>query len=291
MSSTPCPSELLDTAVAAARAGAEVLRRYFGSDELVVDRKAANDFVSQADRESEDAVVGEILCRHPRHRVLAEEGGHRGGDGDFEWIVDPLDGTTNFLQGVPVFCVSVAVRHDGRTLAGAVLDPTRDDLFTATAGGGATRNDRPMRVSAQERLEGAFLATGYPFKAKQALDLYLGIFGDALTVAKAIRRCGSAALDLAYTAAGVYDGFFELRLSPWDLAAGALLIEQAGGVVSDLDGGDRYLLGGNLVAGTRGVHGELLATARRHADEALLDRRVPHQAPALLEPRAEATVG
>ena len=296
MSPDSTSSELLATAVAAARAGARVVAGYFRTEGLAIDRKAVNDYVSQADRESEEAVVGEILRRHPRHRILAEEGGHRGGDGGdggHQWIVDPLDGTTNFLQGLPVFCVSVAVRAGGgdghgdagRTLAGAILDPTRGDLFTASAGGGARWNGRAMRVAGHGGLDGAFLATGYPFKAKPALDAYLAIFRDALLAAKAIRRCGSAALDLAYTAAGIYDGFFELRLSAWDLAAGALLVEEAGGRVSDLDGGGRYLAGGNVVAGGPGVHRELLAVARRHADEATIDRLVP------VDPPPEATVG
>jgi len=278
---TPSPADLLVTAEAAARAGASVLRRYFRADGLTVDRKAVNDFVSQADRDSEAAVVAEILRRHPEHGILAEEGGAQGGSVDYEWVVDPLDGTTNFLQGLPVFCVSVAVRRGGEMLAGVVLDPLRDDLFAAHRGGGATWNDRPMRVSERPGLDGAFLATGYPFKAKAALDVYLAIFGDAFQHAKSIRRCGAAALDLAYTAAGVYDGFFEFRLSPWDLAAGTLLVEEAGGRVSDLDGGDGFLSRGNVVCGAPGVQRELLAVARRHASEALVDQRVPLESSAL----------
>ena len=276
--------DLLHTAVEAARAGGEVLRRTFRDDSLRVDAKGANDFVSEADRESEAAVVEVVRRRHPDHRIVAEEGGlvvdGRGGGAVHEWFVDPLDGTTNFLQGLPMFCVSVACRRGDELVAGAVLDPLRDDLFAARRGGGATWNGRPMRVSGRGGLDGAFLATGYPFKAKAALDEYLGVFRATFLRAKSIRRCGAAALDLAYTAAGIFDGFFEFRLSAWDIAAGALLVEEAGGAVSDLDGGGRYLASGNVVAGNAAVHRELLALAREHASEALLDERVPLDAPA-----------
>ncbi|HEX2252536.1 MAG TPA: inositol monophosphatase family protein [Thermoanaerobaculia bacterium] len=267
--------DLLNTAVAAAQAGARVLSRYFRDERLEVDLKGVNDYVTQADRESEAAVLAEIRRRHPDHRILAEEGGVGGGGGEVEWLIDPLDGTTNFLQGLPVFCVSIGCRRGDELLAGAILDPTRDDLFTAARGAGAHWDGRPLRVSRREGLAGAFLATGYPFKAKDALDVYLDIFRDVFLRTKSIRRCGSAALDLAYTAAGVYDGFFEFRLSPWDLGAGVLMIQEAGGVVSDLDGGADHLASGNVVAGPAAVHRELLAVVRRHAGEALLDERVP----------------
>lgn len=286
------PHDLLDTALEAARAGAAVLSRYFRDEALVVEHKAANDFVSRADRESEAAAVGVVRRRHPAHGILAEEGGGRetSGGAEVEWLIDPLDGTTNFLQGLPVFCISVACRRGDELLAGVVLDPTRDDVFTAARGAGAHWNGRPIKVSLRLGLAGSFLATGYPFKAKAALGEYLAIFRDAFERAKSIRRCGAAALDLAYTAAGVYDGFFEFRLSPWDLGAGVLLIEQAGGVVTDLDGGRRFLEGGNTVAGGPAVHAELLAVVRRHASEELLDRKVPQVGPApWAEPAAATT--
>jgi len=277
MAQPSAPLELLETALEAARAGAAVLARYFRDDALEVEHKAANDFVSRADRESEEAAVAVVRRRHPGHGILAEEGGGRvtTGGADVEWLIDPLDGTTNFLQGLPVFCISVACRRGEELLAGIVLDPTRDDVFAAARGAGARWNGRPVAVSRRPGLAGAFLATGYPFKAKAALDEYLAIFRDAFVAAKSIRRCGAAALDLAYTAAGVYDGFFEFRLSPWDLGAGVLLVEEAGGVVTDLDGGRRFMAGGNIVAGGPAVHAELLAAVRRHADEELLDRKVP----------------
>ena len=274
--------ELLETAIAAARAGSEVLQRYFRRDGLQVSRKGQNDFVTEADKASESAVLAVIHQRFPDHRILAEEGGaadlNQGSD--TEWLVDPLDGTTNFLQGLPVWCVSVACRRAGQVLAGVVLDPEGDNLFTALRGQGASWNGRPMTASRHPGLDGAFLATGYPFRALSTLDVYLNIFRDVFRRSKAIRRCGSAALDLAYTAAGVYDGFFEFRLSPWDIGAGILLIEEAGGVVTDLDGGAGYFQGGNVVAGGKDVQRELWEVVASHAREADVDRLNPLGTPA-----------
>jgi myo-inositol-1(or 4)-monophosphatase len=274
--------ELLETAIAAARAGADVLQRYFRRDGLQVSRKGQNDFVTEADKESEAAVLAEIHRRFPDHRILAEEGGaadlNQGSE--HEWLVDPLDGTTNFLQGLPVWCVSVACRRAGRVVAGAILDPEGNNLFTALRGHGATWNGRPMSTSRHPGLDGAFLATGYPFRALSTLDIYLAIFRDVFRRSKAIRRCGSAALDLAYTAAGVYDGFFEFRLSPWDIGAGILLVEEAGGVVTDLDGEAGYFRSGNVVAGGRNVQRELWDVVARHTREAEIDRLSPLGAPA-----------
>ncbi len=176
---------------------------------------------------------------------------------------------------MPVFCISIACRHRDDIVAGVVLDPLRDDLFTAVRGGGATRNGRPLRASDRDGLEGSFLATGYPWRARAAVDEYLAAFREVFLQAKSVRRCGAAALDLAYTAAGIYDGFFEFRLSPWDVAAGILLVEEAGGRVTDLDGGRRWFESGNVLAAGPRVHGPLQAAVARHADEALLDRLVP----------------
>ncbi|RMH18296.1 MAG: inositol monophosphatase [Acidobacteria bacterium] len=285
--SDPSTEKLLATAVAAARAGGEVLGRYFRADDLEVRAKAAHDFVTRADRESERAVVGEIRRTFPGHRVLAEEGGLSGAESEYRWLVDPLDGTTNFLQGLPVFAVSVACQRGGEVVAAAVLDPPGGNLFTARRGGGARWNGRPMRVSDRPGLDGAFLATGYPFRSRGALEAYLQVFRDVFLRARSIRRCGAAAVDLAYTAAGVYDGFFEFRLSPWDFAAGDLLIREAGGRLTDLDGGADFYAGGNLVAGNPAVHGELLQVVQRHVSEALLDRLDP---PAGNKPGGRAVV-
>jgi myo-inositol-1(or 4)-monophosphatase len=271
----PAYQDLVDTAVTGARAGAEVLLHHFRGRDLQIRAKDTHDLVSRADHESEARVIAEIQRRFPDHRILAEESGWRGERGgeeaEYEWIIDPLDGTANFLQGLPIFCLSIACRHRGELVAGAVLDPCGDNLFTAARGEGALWNGRPMRVSAHRDLDGAFLATGYPFRARRALDLYLRVFREVFLAARAIRRCGAAALDLAYTAAGVYDGFFEFRLSPWDVAAGALLVREAGGTVTDLDGGDDFLTSGNVVAAPRPIHPRLLATVRRHVDEARLE--------------------
>lgn len=253
--------ELTDVAVGAAREGAEVLRRCFRTADLEVHEKELHDFVTAADHESEARIVAELQRHFPDHGVLAEERGLVASEGSaYQWIIDPLDGTSNFMQGLPVFSISIACRHENEIVAGVVLDPMGDNVFTASVDEGAFWNGRPMRTSSRNGLAGAFLATGYPFRTRQALDLYLEAFRAVFLEARAIRRCGSAALDLAYTAAGVYDGFFELRLSPWDFAAGSLLLREAGGRITDLDGGDNYFRSGNLVAGPAPVHGELLST-------------------------------
>ncbi len=267
--------ELVETAVDAARAGGEVLLRYFRGAGVEVRLKGTHDLVSRADHESEERVIAEIRRRYPEHHILAEESGSSAGSADFDWLIDPLDGTLNFLQGLPTFCVSVACRHRHRVVAAAVLDPVGDNLFTAAHGAGARWNGRPMRISQRSGLDGAFLATGYPFRARGALDLYLQVFRDVFLEVRAIRRCGAAALDLAYTAAGIYDGFFEFRLAPWDFAAGVLLIEEAGGRITDLEGGDGYFRGGNLVAGPGALQRQLLSRVRCHVDEARLDRVDP----------------
>jgi myo-inositol-1(or 4)-monophosphatase len=248
--------------------------------DLQVERKAAHDFVTSADRASEKAILDLVTRRCPGDQVLSEEQGLVGASSDYQWIVDPLDGTTNFLRGLPIYGVSVACRRAGEILVGAVFDPVNDRMYSAERGAGAECDGRRLGVSLRPGLEGAFLATGFPFKARGGLDLYLEIFRQVFLEASAIRRCGAAVLDLAHTAAGVYDGFFEFRLSAWDLAAGVLLIEEAGGRVSDLDGGDRYLETGNLVAGTPAVFAELLDRIGALANEAELDSLVARSTPA-----------
>ncbi|HEX9734477.1 MAG TPA: inositol monophosphatase family protein [Thermoanaerobaculia bacterium] len=263
--------ELADTAVLAAREGAQVLLGYFRGGGLEARSKGDHDFVTRADHESEDRVLATLRRAFPDHQVLAEERGWDESDSEYCWYVDPLDGTSNFMQGLPVFSISIACRHRDEMVAGVVYDPLGDNLFTAVRGGGARWNGRPMRVSERPRLHGAFLATGYPFKSRAALDLYLAVFRAVFLEARAIRRCGSAALDLAYTAAGVYDGFFELRLAPWDVAAGALLVREAGGRVTDLDGGGGFFDAGNVIAGGPELHRELLATVHAIVDEARME--------------------
>ena len=267
----------------AARRGAEVLLRYWeqlGKEDAAV--KARNDWVSAADRESEAAIVSYLREQRPDDRTLGEEGGASEGTSDAErgriWIIDPLDGTSNYLQHFPFWSVSIALRRGGEIVAAVIYEPLRDLFFTAERGAGAFRNGKRMQVSGQGGVEGSFLATGFPFRAQQFVSVYTRVFEDVIRIAKGVRRAGSAALDLAYTAAGVFDGFFELHLAPWDVAAGSLLVTEAGGVVTDFSGGDRWLVRGNIVGAAAGVHRELIEIINRHVTEEQLDRRDRHRA-------------
>jgi len=256
---------LLALAATAAQLGGEVLRSYFGRLAVgEVEEKSQNDWVSAADRASETAIAAYLARHTPDLGLLAEEGGLRAG-GRAVWVVDPLDGTANFVRSFPHFAVSVGLVEDGVATVGAIYDPMRDELFTAARGCGAFRNGRAIRVSARPSLDGAFVTTGFPFRVRRHIDTYLAVFRDVFLRAAAIRRPGAAALDLAHTAAGVFDAFFEFNLSPWDLAAGAVIVREAGGAVTDLDGGqDGILARGNVVAAPPGIHGELLAVVGAH---------------------------
>lgn len=263
---------LLEVALEAAAAGAAVLREQFGSESLRVRAKGRNDLVSSADHAAEAAIFGVIRGHFANAAFLGEESGRSGARGDeLVWIVDPLDGTNNFLQGLPIFCTSVAACRRGEPVAGVVREPLTGIVYSAVRGGGAWKDEggsrERLRVTAHAGLDGAFLATGFPFRAHAALDLYLAAFREVFLEARAVRRCGAAALDLAHTAAGVYDGFFEFRLSAWDIAAGVLLIEEAGGRVSDVDGGRDYFTSGNVVAGGEAVWAQLRRAIARHASE------------------------
>ena len=216
---------MIDAAMEAARRGGEILLSWWRRLPAgAVEEKAQNDFVSRADRESEAAIVETLLARHPGDGVLGEEGASRKGTSGREWVIDPLDGTSNFIAGFPFWCVSIAAREKGRVVAGVVWDPLRGEMYSAERGAGAFRNGARLRASARPSARGAFLATGFPFRAHEMIDPYLAIFRALFLEAKAIRRAGSAALDLANVAAGVFDGFFEFRLSAWDIAAGAILM-------------------------------------------------------------------
>jgi len=229
-----------------------------------VSEKRKNDFVTSADRESEETILTRIRERFPEDSFLAEEGGASGQEkARRTWIIDPLDGTSNFIAGFPFWCVSIAAREGSEIVAGAVWDPLRQELFSAERGSGAFRNGARIHVTGRETLEGTFLATGFPFRSRDRVDLYLALFRELFLHARAIRRAGSAALDLAYVAAGVFDGFFEFRLSVWDIAAGALLIEEAGGKIKDFDGGNRHWERGNVVAGTPAVADGIIEVASR----------------------------
>ncbi len=266
----------IEAAAEAAKAGAEVLLRYWqilGKDDA--DLKARNDWVSRADRESEAAVIASLHDSFPEDAFLGEESGESLGDSEnaeYRWIIDPLDGTSNYLQHFPFWCVSIGLRRGTETVAGLIYEPLRDQFFTTEKGCGAYRNGQRMTVSSHQQLEGSFLATGFPFRAQKFVPLYCQIFQDVISRSKGVRRAGSAALDLAYTAAGIFDGFFELHLAPWDVAAGALMVAEAGGVVTDFSGGQRFWDRGNVIGAPPGVHRELLELVARHTMEDQLDR-------------------
>jgi myo-inositol-1(or 4)-monophosphatase len=232
-----------------------------------INEKARNDLVSAADLASEEAIMGAIRSRFPNHSILSEEAGRSTPtESGPTWIIDPLDGTANFIHGSPQFAISIGVAVEGRIDFGVILDPCKNDLFSAVRGRGARWNGAVCRVSERQGLSGALLATGFPFKAHRLLDPYLAIFRDVFLRCKAVRRPGAAALDLAYTACGLFDGFFEFQLSTWDIAAGSVLVEEAGGVITGMDGGSDFLESGNVVCGTPGVHSELLEVVASHRD-------------------------
>jgi myo-inositol-1(or 4)-monophosphatase len=256
---------MLNIAIRAARAAGTVIYRSMDKvDNLKITSKAANDFVSDVDRQAELTIIEIIKKAYPNHAIKAEESGELSGDEKFQWIIDPLDGTTNFLHGFPQFAVSIAFKQNGRLSQGVVFNPVNQELFTASRGEGAMLNDRRIRVSKQKSLEGALLGTGFPFKEQRHLDSYLATFKALFPMTSGIRRPGSAALDLAYVASGRLDGFWEIALNDWDMAAGALLISEAGGLIGDFSGDENYLETGNVVAGTPKVFKEILQTIKPH---------------------------
>jgi myo-inositol-1(or 4)-monophosphatase len=270
----------VEIAIEAAKRGAAVLLGHWerlGKEDA--DVKARNDWVSAADRESEQAIIGFLTAERPNDICLGEESGFSSRSTTARtWIIDPLDGTSNYLQHFPFWSISIALRDGDEIIAGVVYEPLRDLFFTAERGAGAFRDGQRMHVSDQAGVEGAFLATGFPFRAQQFVSTYVRIFENVISVAKGVRRAGSAALDLAYTAAGVFDGFFELHLAPWDVAAGSLLVTEAGGRVSDFSGGDRWLERGNIVGAPPAVHDDLIALIGKHVTEDELDRRATSRA-------------
>ncbi|MDE1989518.1 MAG: inositol monophosphatase [Betaproteobacteria bacterium] len=247
---------------AARRAGALINRAALDVDRLTVTKKGPADFVSEVDRMVENAIIGVLREAYPDHAFLGEEGGAVG-ESEFQWIIDPIDGTTNFLHGFPMYCTSIALVHKGVITQAVIYDPVRNDLFTASRGSGAFLNERRIRVSSQTRMEDALIGSGFPFSSMEHQERYLRMFAEVMRKSAGIRRPGSAALDLAYVAAGRYDGFWELGLKPWDMAAGALLIQEAGGLVSDLEGEDRFLQTGHVVAGNPKIFAQLLPMVAR----------------------------
>ena len=286
---------MLNTAIKAARrAGAIINRASLDLDLVKVTKKEHNDFVTEVDHSAENAIIEVLLTAYPEHRILAEESGRTGppsrvgrpsakgtrraaknpsgrrdeparddaADTQAEhlWIIDPLDGTTNFIHGFPQYCVSIALAQRGQVTQAVIYDPTRNDLFTATKGRGAFLNDRRLRVTKRFRMAEALLGTGFPFRDLTTLDRYLTMFRTMTPQCAGIRRPGSAALDLAYVAAGRLDGFFEIGLSPWDIAAGSLLVTESGGLVGDFQGDADYLFTGDVLAANPKIFAQLVGT-------------------------------
>ena len=257
---------MLNTAVKAARkAGSIITRASSDLDKLTVRRKRQNDFVSEVDNAAEDAIISMLRAAYPDHGILAEESGSQSGDAEYMWVIDPLDGTTNFLHGFPQYCVSIGLLHKGVPNQGVVFDPNRNELFTASKGVGAYMNDRRLRVSRIDRLEDALMGTGFPFREVGHLDDYLRMFKQMTLATSGIRRPGAAALDLAWVAAGRIDGFWERGLSAWDMAAGALLVREAGGLIGDFDGEDRFLDNGCVVASNAKLFSAMLQTLKQRS--------------------------
>ncbi|OQW38718.1 MAG: inositol monophosphatase [Proteobacteria bacterium SG_bin4] len=258
---------------AARRAGSIINQASQNLDLLTVSKKSHSDYVSEVDGAAEAAIIKVLHAAYPDHAILAEESGRQGDHekSEFLWIIDPLDGTTNFLHGFPKYSVSIALKHKGVLTHAVVYDPNMNELFTASRGTGAFLNDRRIRVSKRTKLEDCLIGTGIPFRDLTHLDAYLAMFKDIVPRTAGIRRPGSAALDLAYVAAGRYDGFWEIGLAPWDMAAGCLLITEAGGLVGDLEGNGTFLESGQIVAGSPKVFTQLLQLITPHLTPALIE--------------------
>jgi myo-inositol-1(or 4)-monophosphatase len=250
---------------AARRAGQIINRASLDIGHIKVNVKQQNDYVTEVDKAAEAVIIDTLLETYPKHAILAEETGRTGPeDSEFLWIIDPLDGTTNFIHGFPQYAVSIAMAHKGILTHAVVYDPSRNELFTASKGAGAFLNDKRLRVSKRTRLEDALVGTGFPYRVFDHVDAYLAIFKEMTRRTAGVRRPGAASLDLAYVASGRLDGFWEFGLAPWDMAAGALLITEAGGLVGDLTGEPNYLTTGNIIGGTPKVFGQILQVIAPH---------------------------
>ena len=252
---------MLNVAVKAARAAGAIINRAALDVEAVrISQKQVNDFVTEVDLASEAIILETLLTAFPHHGILAEESGSTHGDphADHIWIIDPLDGTTNFIHGFPVYCVSIALSVRGKIEQAVIFDPSRNDLFTATKGRGAFMNERRIRVSKRTNLTECLISTGFPFRKGDNFNQYLRMMGDVMQRTAGLRRPGAAALDLAYVAAGFTDGFFETGLSPWDVAAGSLLVTEAGGLVGNLTGEADFLEQKECLAGAPRIYGQLV---------------------------------
>jgi myo-inositol-1(or 4)-monophosphatase len=259
---------MINVAVRAAREAGKIINRAsLDLDLLRVSEKSANDFVTEVDRASEQAIIEILLKAYPQHGILGEETGstHGRADSEYQWIIDPLDGTTNFIHGLPVYAVSIALAHHGVVQHGVVYDPSRDELFTASRGAGAFLDNRRLRVSRRTRIEDSLIGTGFPFRRGDDLDTYLEMFKKISLRCVGLRRPGAAALDLAYVAAGRYDGFFEVGLKPWDVAAGSLLVTEAGGMVGNFTGEADFLHRGEVIAANPRVYAQMVSLLKGYA--------------------------
>lgn len=258
---------LLNIALQAARSASQlILRGLDRLDTVTITEKSKNDFVTEIDTQAEQQIIYTIRKAYPNHAIRAEESGEQQGSdegSDTVWIIDPLDGTTNFIHGIPHFAISIAVMIKGRVEHGLIYDPVRDETFSATRGSGARLNHHRIRVTKQPKIDSALLGTGLPFRSHHLLETYLKTLIDLSRQASDIRRAGSAALDLAYVAAGRLDGYWEFDLAAWDLAAGALIVKEAGGYVTDFDGRDDYLDNGNIIAANPKIYPYLFNAVKR----------------------------
>ncbi|MGN6826568.1 inositol monophosphatase family protein [Paucibacter sp. M5-1] len=252
---------MLNVAIKAARAAGSIINRAsLDLDILKINTKSPNDFVTEVDQAAENAIIEILLQAYPDHGILAEESGREHGakHSEFVWIIDPLDGTTNFIHGLPMYCVSIALAHRGVVQQAVVYDPTRNDLFYATKGRGAFLNDRRLRVSKRTRMSDALIGTGFPFRRGDNFKRYLKMFEEIMPLCAGLRRPGAAALDLCYVAAGYYDAFFETGLNPWDVAAGSLIITEAGGLIGNFTGESDFMNQREVLAGSPKIYGQLV---------------------------------
>ncbi len=278
---------MLNVAIKAARTAATIINRAsLDVDLLKVNTKSPNDFVTEVDQAAEQAIIETLLGAYPGHGILAEESGrtHGARDSEYVWIIDPLDGTTNFIHGFPVYAVSIALAFKGQVQQAVVYDPSRDDLFYASKGRGAFRNDRRLRVSKRTRLAESLIGTGFPFRKGDNFKRYVKMFEDVMQQCAGLRRPGAAALDLCYVAAGWYDGFFETGLSPWDIAAGSLIITEAGGLIGNFTGEADYLYQREVVAGNPKIYGQLVQILAHYTR--VIDEAAPAAHPAPAAPTA-----
>ena len=259
---------MINVAIKAARAAGSLINRAALDVESVrISQKLVNDFVTEVDHAAEKVIIETLLTAYPGHGIWAEESGREHGaqDSEFVWIIDPLDGTTNFIHGLPVYCVSIALAVKGKIEQAVVYDPSRNDLFTATKGRGAFMNDRRLRVSKRIRLKDCLISTGFPFRQGDDFNTYLRMMGDMMQRTAGLRRPGAAALDLAYVAAGFTDGFFETGLQPWDTAAGSLLVTEAGGLVGNFSGEANFLEQQECMAGNPRIYGQLVSILGKYS--------------------------